>query len=148
MCLGSDEALWARVAKVGFQPRADERGGGGVERDEQVNKNQEENKEGSEKKPRSVKAALVEEGLRSGVEGGRRGRGRGGGKKEKVDEEKRNSGISGKIGLLGGGGLASKEGRDKEAHTRLVQRPWAQASLTEGRKAGLPLILRVGRTNW
>lgn len=74
----------------------------------------EENKEGSEKKPRSVKAALVEEGLRGGVEGGRRGRGRGGGKKEKVDEEKtRNSGNSGKMG----GERAGYQGGERTRHT-------------------------------
>lgn len=117
----------------------------------------EENKEGSEKKPRSVKAALVEEGLRGGVEGGRRGRGRGGGKKEKVDEEKtRNSGNSGKMGGERAGYQGGERTRHTHTHTgRLVQRPWAQASLTEGRKAGLPLILRVvvqpfgeGTGNW
>lgn len=90
---------------MGFQPRADERGfGRGVERDEQVNMNQEENKEGSERKPRSVKAALVEEGLRGGVEGGRRrrGRGRGGGRKRKWMRRE----ILGKwdYGIIGGGG--------------------------------------------
>ena len=80
----------------------------------------EENKEGSEKKPRSVKAALVEEGLRGGVEGGRRGRGRGGGRKRKWMRRKR--GIREILGKWGRERAGFQGGERQEAHTHDLYR--------------------------